>query len=68
MEPDRSARSGDALPLEPTPDTLTVDADRLLEDPVDAELAPPLEAPIDAPIDDLIDQRRTVTLEEPDDH
>jgi len=45
-----------------------VDADRPVEDPDLGELDVPLEAPIETPVGDLIDQRRSVPLDDPDEH
>lgn len=69
MPTDRSSQTGESPPSEATPQPVTVDADRPLEESDDAsEITPPLEAPIEAPIDDVVEQRRTVTLDEPDEH
>ena len=56
---------------EPTspPDAAAADADRPVADTDDdAELTAPLEAPIETPVDDLIDQRRSVAFDDPDEH
>ena len=57
-------------PEEPLPpgEAAATDADRSVEDVDEDELVVPLEAPIETPVDDLIDQRRTVPLEDPDEH
>jgi len=47
--------------------SVPVDAERPVED-IDDELDIPLEAPIETPVGDLIEQRRSVPLEDPDEH
>jgi len=47
--------------------SVSVDAERPVED-IDDGLDVPLEAPIETPVGDLIEQRRSVPLEDPDEH
>lgn len=54
----------------PDPELIPVDtaadANRLVEDLPDDEFDVPLEAPIETPVADLIDQRRPVSVDDPD--
>ena len=66
---DRSPRPGERSSPETTTDPIPVDAERPIEVSDDAtEVTPPVDAPIEAPIDDLVEQRRAVRLEDPDEH